>query len=632
MKIADKAARQIKSTASDGAAWRGGDLALLVLVCALYVGARVWRLGATCLWFDEIFGVHAAAWQGWGGMLRFVALDLIHPPLFYGVLKVWAGAGGAGSVWWLRLLPVVTSSLAILPVAWLARELRLGARTLALALLLAAVSGTLVKYAQELRMYGLLLLFAACSLWLFARYCNSAAGARRDAFVLFVANLLLVYTHYFGWLVVALEVVYAAIFVRARLRLLAASAVALAVCFAPWAWAVWRALSSGAGGGFEQNLGWAARPALRELFEPYLALHEPFRARQQSNEPTVLGVDVALALVVFAPPLAALFWRALTRRAGEGDTTDARRAGLDGAPVARRAGDDSDDARRAGADDEDARGVSADGGDARRAGVGDVDSGRGAGRAHAGGGAGRAHVGGGAVVFLSFFAFAPALVAFVLAQVLPQSVWGARHLIVVAPAYLLLAAHALESLRPRWLSVTLKLLLGCWLALACVVAVARRAPVPVWCAWEPLARQAAREEQAGAATDGAARADGAARGAGGPVKIYAFEDLIAYQLWYALRAGGAGNLRVAVVRDAPGVLDDRAFFLPRGFGEVSVETVEAAMREEHFWIALRGAARRGADIPVLKILRARGYEEARRLESAGEGQTAFVVLMRKRRC
>lgn len=591
---------------SEGTTGRASRWALLILACALYVGARVWRLDAACLWFDEVFGVHAAAWHGWGGMLRFVALDLIHPPLFYAVLKAWAGASGAGSVWWLRMLPVVASSLAIFPVVMLARELRLATRTLGLALLLAAVSGTLIKYAQELRMYSLLLLFAACSLWLFARCCNSSTSARRDAFVLFVANLLLVYTHYFGWLVVALEVVYVVMFARGKLKVLAASFVALAACFAPWGWLVWRAASGKAvGGGFEQNLGWAARPSLRELFEPYLALHEPFRARQQSGEPAVLGIDIALAVLIFAPPLAALCWRTFARRKSADDATDARDASTNDGGGTRRA--NMNDATTA-----------------RRASAGDANVERGAGDAHGERGA---------VVFLIFFAFAPALFAFVLAQALPQSVWGARHLIVVAPAYLLLAAHALESLRPRWLSLTLKLLLGCWLALAAVVAVARRAPAPVWCAWEPLAAQVARDEKsdAGMTMNDAPRAADSTRDENAPIKIYAFEDLIAYQLWYALRrAGGEKSLRVAVVRGVPGVLEDRAFFLPRGFDEVSVEQLDAAMREERFWIALRGVGW-DEENALLKILRARGYETGRRFEFAGEGQKAFVVLVRKRR-
>ncbi|MFN2596923.1 MAG: hypothetical protein ABR563_07035 [Pyrinomonadaceae bacterium] len=550
------------------------DLALLAPVCALYAAARVWRLGATCLWFDEIFGVHAAEWHGWGDGLRFVALDLIHPPLFYALLKVWIAVTGAGaSAWWLRMFAVVASVCAVVPLALLARELRLSAGATRLAVLLAAVSGILIKYAQELRMYSLLLLLATCSLWLFARLCNSTARARdgdaagrggearrgdksrragdasRVACALFVVNLLLVYTHYFGWLVVALEVAFVALFARERLKVFASSVAALAACFAPWVGAVWRA-ARGVGGGFEQNLGWAPRPRAWEIFEPYLRLHEPFRAQQQSDEPAVVGVSVVLAIVVFAPPLVAVCWRVFARR---------NASAADGAPV----------------------GVACE----RRA-----------------------------VVFLAFFALAPVVAAFALAQVLPQSIWGVRHLIVAAPAYLLLAAHALASLRPQWLAVTLKIVLGCWLALAALVALMRPAPAPVWCAWGALALDAARDEET-------------ARG--GATKIYAFEDLAAYQVWYALRAAGETRLRVAVVRDAPGVAQDRAFFLPRGFDEILVERAGEAVNEEEFWVVWRGAAG-DEEYPPLVALRARGYAIARLYERDADGQKAFVALARRR--
>ncbi|MDI1241629.1 MAG: hypothetical protein PSX80_06875, partial [bacterium] len=44
-----------------------------------YLAARLWQLTDGCLWFDEIFSVHAAE-QSWGGIWSFVAQDLIHPP------------------------------------------------------------------------------------------------------------------------------------------------------------------------------------------------------------------------------------------------------------------------------------------------------------------------------------------------------------------------------------------------------------------------------------------------------------------------------------------------------------------------------------------------------------------------
>jgi len=81
------------------------------LLVVLYAAARLWRLTATCLWFDEIFSVHAAR-HPWGGPWSFAAADLIHPPLFYALLKLWAAAGGE-SLHWLRLFPALTSVLAL---------------------------------------------------------------------------------------------------------------------------------------------------------------------------------------------------------------------------------------------------------------------------------------------------------------------------------------------------------------------------------------------------------------------------------------------------------------------------------------------------------------------------------------
>ncbi|HZB45808.1 MAG TPA: glycosyltransferase family 39 protein, partial [Pyrinomonadaceae bacterium] len=163
------------------------SLVALLLVVALYVAARLWRLDATCLWFDELFGVHAAR-HTWGGMLRFVAADLIHPPLFYALLKIWVAAGGE-SLLWLRLFPALTSFAAIVPFLLLARELRLGAKEVTPALLLLAANGYLIKYAQEVRMYSLLLLLALTSFWMFVRFLHARPKTKATLLLLFFVNL-----------------------------------------------------------------------------------------------------------------------------------------------------------------------------------------------------------------------------------------------------------------------------------------------------------------------------------------------------------------------------------------------------------------------------------------------------------
>ena len=57
-----------------------------------------------------------------GQMFKFVAADIIHPPLFYALLKVWIGIGGE-SLLCVALLPVILSTAALVPVVLLCREL-----------------------------------------------------------------------------------------------------------------------------------------------------------------------------------------------------------------------------------------------------------------------------------------------------------------------------------------------------------------------------------------------------------------------------------------------------------------------------------------------------------------------------
>ena len=61
--------------------------AIIALICVVYILLRLWNVTDSCLGFDEIFSVHAAA-HDWKNTFWFVAQDLIHPPLFYIFLKI----------------------------------------------------------------------------------------------------------------------------------------------------------------------------------------------------------------------------------------------------------------------------------------------------------------------------------------------------------------------------------------------------------------------------------------------------------------------------------------------------------------------------------------------------------------
>ncbi len=249
---------------------------LLGALALLYIALRFWRLADSCLWFDEIFSVHAAE-HPWGEIIPFIAKDLIHPPLFYLVLKIWIGIGGE-NVFWLRLLPVIFSILALFPLWMLCREIKLRPNAVIVAFGLFTVNGALIKYAQEVRMYSLLLFLSLMSIWLFSRYYFRG----KSFWVLVVVNVLLVYTHYFGWFVVITQVL--AILIAQRIKILQ-TLLMLGVtvgAFVPWVFALLRFAEDGSS--VKQNIGWMQSPGVVSLFQFALDLVDPFFFQQSSMD------------------------------------------------------------------------------------------------------------------------------------------------------------------------------------------------------------------------------------------------------------------------------------------------------------------------------------------------------------
>jgi hypothetical protein len=184
------------------------------------------------------------------------------------------------------------SIIAIVPFLLLCRELRLGKCATSSALFLIAVNGSLIKYAQEVRMYGMLMCFALFSMWLFARYFRTGKGIA----LLSIVNVILIYTHYFGWFVILSEVVAILIFQRVKWRpILIMSAVAVAA-FVPWLISIGIAASSGSELG--QNIGWMQQPGPVALAQLALSLVEPFYYPASSIDPmSVYQVSVPLLLI-----------------------------------------------------------------------------------------------------------------------------------------------------------------------------------------------------------------------------------------------------------------------------------------------------------------------------------------------
>jgi len=507
------------------------SIAIFTLIVGLFIGARLWGLTASCLWFDEIFSVHAAR-HDWSRLLGFVAADIIHPPLFYALLKIWSGLGGE-SLLWLRLLPALTSIAVIFPFFLLFRELHLGATEIKLALLLMAVNGYLIKYAQEVRMYSLLLFFAVCSLWLFIRFFKAQASSKKQFLVLSAINLLLVYTHYYGWLVITAEVAFLVLWGRDKLPDFLMVVAVVLLCFSPWVYTV--TLAAEPDKGLAQNIGWVARPRLADVVQFFALLNAPFYFRRSSNEYVYARWGLLAGLLVFGLPLLMLLWKIVRQRGQEGGQRfNAPRC-------------------------------------------------------------------------LLVLSFLPLTLAFLASWVLPHSVWGTRHLIIVAVPYLLLAAISLNRLRPQWLRISVLMLLGSWLLLAGSGQLLRPGDNYIWCAWGHLSQQMIQHQlNAPPAT-----------------KVYAFEEIIAYHLWFALEDVEGGKFKVGLIKGAPGLREDPAYFLPRAFSDIAVQHL-SALSENHIWIAFRDTDfyEQG---PPFKALKDRGYEVREVLQVKAGGQRAFLV-------
>ena len=492
-------------------------------LCLFYVAARIWRLDDSCLWFDEIFSVHAAE-HDWGPLFSFVAKDLIHPPLFYAALKGWIAIGGE-SVFWLRLLPVVFSALAIFPLVRLCRELKLRTSVILLSLFLLAVNGALIKYTQTVRMYSMLMFISLLSMWLFARYFN-----RGKSFVpLVIANVLLVYTHYFGWLVIASEVAAILWFQPVKWRRTLVMLAIAGAAFVPWMLTVWRAARSGSS--LAQNIAWQPRPGLRELITFVIDLVEPFYFQASNIEPASIYFVSTPMLVICTSAVA---WFAMEWRRAE--------------------------------------------------------------EKHS-------------IYLLLFFVVLPVAVAFAASWLLPHSVWGTRHLIIVLPPAITLIANALLSSTVKTFRfIAVSLVIGLCIA-GLAVDLRRHTPQHVWCAWNEVASDIRKIE---VATDE-------------PTAVYTFENLVAYHVWFALR--DSNRFRVSVIKGVDVRTDDEAYFLPRGFDAVPDVTIADA-KDDNVWLAFRTFVP-GENQPLVEEFNRAGYETCLTNTSEYGKITVFWVKLRR---
>lgn len=467
---------------------------IFALIAILFAATRLWDFTRYGLFGDEVFTAQTIS-LGWRDMIAAVIYDVVHPPLFYVLLKAWVYTGG-NSPMWMKLFPVAVSIASIIPFYLLCRELKLRAATMNLALYAMAVNEYMVGYAQELRMYSLLLLLTITSLWLFAKFVNTAHVSKRLLLALFAASLLLVYTHYYGWLVIAVEFLFLLIFRRDRVIPFSLSLAGLMVCFAPWAFLVTEAAVGK--GGLGPNLNWNGRPRLFELVWYYAILNGPVYNRWRPYA-------MSFATILFSAPILFWAWQAVRK-----PTTKDRNV----------------------------------------------------------------------FAWLALLSLLPAVITFVASQLLPQSVWGIRFLIIVAPSYLMLLSIAATRLRPVWLRTLTASLMIAWIALSAGIQLANRDKI----AWEPLVRRLIQAEPDQFE----------------PIKVYTKQGVTATTIQYYLDSANEKRLRV----EYPGDYTES--------------------KDEHFWVAFLKYEQEHNPMPPTDLVE-RGYKVGDAIEADAPGHKVFLL-------
>jgi mannosyltransferase len=204
--------------------------AALALLTAASLALRIGALHAG-YWIDEGISVGIAS-HGLTDIPRTLAEDG-SPPLYYLLLHVWMSVAGTSEAA-TRALSLLFALLAV-PVAWWAGGAAFDRRTGALAAAGAAGCPFLTYYAQETRMYSLVVVLSlaasACFVLAFVR------GRRRHVAWLGVWLALLLYTHTWGlFLAAAMALTWLALWRRGRVagRDGALLGAALALVYAPW--------------------------------------------------------------------------------------------------------------------------------------------------------------------------------------------------------------------------------------------------------------------------------------------------------------------------------------------------------------------------------------------------------------
>ncbi|MEI7811216.1 MAG: glycosyltransferase family 39 protein [Ignavibacteria bacterium] len=175
---------------------------VLSLIILLGGALRIFHLGAESLTFDEIYSIKLTK-MSFSMIIDETSRDF-HPPLYYFLLKLWAGLFGADEFAG-RLLSAIFGIAAILMIFYIARHL-FNEKTALTASFLLAVSHLNIQFSQEARMYSQMVLLTICAMYYLLKLPERRSLS--DFLIFTILNVLLLYTHVYSFFIISAESAY----------------------------------------------------------------------------------------------------------------------------------------------------------------------------------------------------------------------------------------------------------------------------------------------------------------------------------------------------------------------------------------------------------------------------------------
>ncbi len=235
----------------------------MIAIILAAVALRFWGLPFESLDGDEVFSYRVAS-DHLSSAIAAIRNDLVHPPLYYFLLRARLDLVGKASPLALRTVSLISGVAAVALVASLGFLFQQIRGTALIAACLLAANNRHIFFSQQARSYAFFTLLFACLLawsWQIGR----SAGKFPFWCIGALLMSLLVYTHYLGALYAALIIIaitFSPVPRRAKLHTWSAGLVA-ACSFIPWILAELGPIRQHHGA--QDNLSWVSVPSIYDL-------------------------------------------------------------------------------------------------------------------------------------------------------------------------------------------------------------------------------------------------------------------------------------------------------------------------------------------------------------------------------